>query len=78
MFCFGRILISFTELLNFDSVCEKKNRRKIYGSADRVYQNCKLFQMLKKKKKSYLSLRKRFTLIYKNRNGIHFVVLMPE
>lgn len=78
MFCFGRILISFTELLNFDSVCEKKkNRRKIYGSADRVYQNCKLFQMLKKKK-SYLSLRKRFTLIYKNRNGIHFVVLMPE
>lgn len=56
---------------------KKKNRRKIYGSADRVYQNCKLFQMLKKKK-SYLSLRKRFTLIYKNRNGIHFVVLMPE
>lgn len=47
MFCFGRILISFTELLNFDSVCEK-NRRKIYEGADRAYQNCKLFQMLKK------------------------------
>jgi len=31
VFCFGRILISFTELLNFDSVCEKKIGERFMG-----------------------------------------------